>query len=108
MTFEAYAREWLERQNFIKSTRKWTRQGLEIYTFPVIGGKEITEVTEEDIDRIFTQERLFNRKGDFMERTFLNIPFFVNTETGEIEQSFRQSWSPFPPRLVTLSGTVVH
>lgn len=26
MTFEAYAREWLERQNFIKSTRKWTRQ----------------------------------------------------------------------------------
>ena len=32
MTFEAYAREWLERQNFIKSTRKWTRQGLEIYT----------------------------------------------------------------------------
>ena len=56
MTFEAYAREWLERQNFIKSTRKWTRQGLEIYTFPVIGGKEITEVTEEDIDRIFRQE----------------------------------------------------
>jgi hypothetical protein len=38
----------------------------------------------------------------------MNIPFFVNTETGEIEQSFRQSWSPFPPRLVTLSGTVVH
>lgn len=73
MTFEAYAREWLERQNFIKSTRKWTRQGLEIYTFPVIGGKEITEVTEEDIDRIFTQERLFNRKGDFMERTFRTL-----------------------------------
>ena len=73
MTFETYAREWLERQNFIKSTRKWTRQGLEIYTFPVIGGKEITEVTEEDIDRIFTQERLFNRKGDFMERTFRTL-----------------------------------
>lgn len=36
MTFEAYARDWLERQNFIKSTRKWTRQGLEVYDFPVI------------------------------------------------------------------------
>jgi len=42
------------------------------------------------------------------EERIVNIPFFVNTETGEIEQSFRQSWSPFPPRLVTLSGTVVH
>lgn len=39
----------------------------------MIGGKEITEVTEENIDRIFTQERLFNRKGDFMERTFRTL-----------------------------------
>ena len=34
MTFEVCAREWLERQNFIKSTRKWARQGLEIYAYP--------------------------------------------------------------------------
>ena len=73
MTFETYAREWLERQNFIKSTRKWTRQGLEVYSYPVIGGKEITEVTEDDIDRILSQERLFKRKGDFMERTFRTL-----------------------------------
>ena len=38
----------------------------------------------------------------------IHIPFFVNTETGEIDQSFRQSWSPFPPRLFTRSGAVVH
>jgi len=47
MTFEAYAREWLERQNFIKSTSKWTRQGLEIYTFPVI--TEYLHQTDESI-----------------------------------------------------------
>ena len=29
MTFEVCAREWLERQNFIKRTRKWAHQGLE-------------------------------------------------------------------------------
>lgn len=40
MTFEAYARDWPERQNFIKSTRKWTRQGLEVYEFPIIGSKD--------------------------------------------------------------------
>ena len=34
MTFEVCAREWLERQYFIKSTRKWARQGLEIYAYP--------------------------------------------------------------------------
>ena len=73
MTFEAYARDWLERQNFIKSTRKWTRQGLEVYDFPVIGSKELSEISEGDIGRIFEQERLFNRKGDFMERTFRTL-----------------------------------
>ena len=70
MIFEEYARDWLERQNLTKSTRKYTRQGLEVYSFPVIGEKEITEVTEDDIDQIFIQERLFKRKGDFIERTF--------------------------------------
>ena len=58
MTFEAYAREWLERQNFIKSTRKWARQGLEIYAYPVIGDKELKEITEVDIDQYcFITER---------------------------------------------------
>ena len=73
MTFEAYARDWLERQNFIKSTRKRTRQGLEVYSFPVIGSKELVQITEADIDQIFVQERLFNRKGDFMERTYRTL-----------------------------------
>ena len=86
MTFEAYARDWLERQNFIKSTRKWTRQGLEVYDFPVIGSKELSEISEGDIDRIFEQERLFNRKGDFMERTFrtLDTIFEELVEKGKI------------------------
>ena len=44
MTFEVCAREWLERQNFIKSTRKWAHQGLEIYAYPVIGDKELKEI----------------------------------------------------------------
>ena len=56
MTFEVCAREWLERQNFIKSTRKWAHQGLEIYAYPVIGDKELKEITEVDIDQIFMQE----------------------------------------------------
>lgn len=73
MTFEAYARDWLERRNFIKSTRKTTRQGLEVYAYPVIGSRELAEISENDIDRIFEQERLFNRKGDFMERTFRTL-----------------------------------
>ena len=38
----------------------------------------------------------------------LSIPLKKTTETGQIDQSFRQSWSPFPPRLVTRSGAVVH
>ncbi len=70
MTFETYAREWLERQNFIKSTHKTSRQSLEVYTFPVIGDMEIAQIKDDDIDRIFLQERLFRRKGDFMERIF--------------------------------------
>lgn len=73
MTFEACARDWLERQNFIKSTRKTTRQGLEVYAYPVIGSRELAEISENDIDRIFEQERLFNRKDDFMERTFRTL-----------------------------------
>jgi hypothetical protein len=86
MTFEAYARDWLERQNFIKSTRKWTRQGLEVYDLPVVGSKELSEIPEGDIDRISEQERLFNRKGDFMERTFrtLDTIFEELAEKGKI------------------------
>ena len=70
MTFEEYARDWLERQNFAQRRRKTARQGLEIYSFPVIGSLEIDKITEADIDKIFTSERLFNRKVDFLERTF--------------------------------------
>ena len=29
MTFEAYARDWLERQNFSKNIRKTTRQSID-------------------------------------------------------------------------------
>jgi|GEM_PF-6629552 len=54
-----------------------------------------------------TMELFYHLPYKHKKRT-VNIPFFVNTETGEIEQSFRQSWSPFPLRLVTHSGTVVH
>ena len=70
MTFETYARAWLEKQEFIKRTRKTTRQALEVYSFPVIGNKELTDIIDSDIDRIFYSVRLFNRKGDFVERTF--------------------------------------
>ena len=70
MTFEEYARDWLERQNFAQRRRKTAIQGLEIYSFPVIGSLEIDKITEADIDKIFTSERLFNRKVDFLERTF--------------------------------------
>lgn len=70
MKFEQYARDWLARQTLVKSTRKTTRQSLEVYAFPVIGQKEIADITESDVDEIFFQERLFNRRGDFMERVF--------------------------------------
>ena len=64
MTFETYARAWLEKQEFIKRTRKTTRQALEVYSFPVIGNKELTDIIDSDIDQIFYSVRLFNRKGD--------------------------------------------
>lgn len=70
MTFEEYAIDWLEKQGFTKSTRKTTRQALEVYSFPVIGNKELTDITDSDIDQIFYSVRLFNRRGDFAERTF--------------------------------------
>lgn len=41
-----------------------------------------------------------------MER--LNIPFFVDSETGEVEHLFRANWSVIPPRLITRSGLIVH
>ena len=64
MTFETYVGAWLEKQGFIKSIRKTTRQALEVYSFPVIGNKELTDIIDSDIDRIFYSVRLFNRKGD--------------------------------------------
>lgn len=73
MKFESYARDWMEQQNFIKSTRKTVRQALEVYTFPVIGDKEISDITEVDIDTIFQSERLFDRVGDFSERLYRTI-----------------------------------
>ena len=30
---------------------------------------------------------------------FPNIPFFVNTETGQIDHLLRRDWSPVPARL---------
>ena len=57
MTFEAYARDWLERQNFIKNIRKTTRQSID-YICRAIGPIEIPDVTESDVDRIFTDVQL--------------------------------------------------
>ena len=37
----------------------------------------------------------------------LNIPFFVDSETGEVEHLFRANWSVIPPRLITRSGVIV-
>jgi len=40
MKFETYARDWFRKQDLIKSTKKTTRQALDVYILPVIGGKE--------------------------------------------------------------------
>ena len=42
MTFEAYARDWLERQNFSKNIRKTTRQSID-YICRAIGSIEISD-----------------------------------------------------------------
>lgn len=63
MKFEDYTGTWLDNQNLIKSTRKTTRQALDIYILPVIGSVELEDITEGMIDQIFTSERLFERKG---------------------------------------------
>lgn len=65
MTFEAYARDWLERQNFSKNIRKTTRQSID-YICRAIGPIETSDVAESDVDRIFTDVQLFNRQIDFM------------------------------------------
>lgn len=70
MKFEEYAWEWLDRQVLIKSTRKTTRQALDVYILTVIGNTEIEEISEENIDSIFASKRLFERGEDFTERTF--------------------------------------
>ena len=70
----------MEQQNFIKSTRKTVRQALEVYTFPVIGDKEISDITEVDIDTIFQSERLFDRVGDFSERLYRVLDELFNEQ----------------------------
>ena len=70
MKFETYARDWFRKQDLIKSTKKTTRQALDVYIFPVIGAKEIADIREEDVDTIFLQDRLVKRGLDFTERTF--------------------------------------
>jgi hypothetical protein len=67
--FEEYARDWLERQIFSKAIRKTTRQSLD-YICKGIGKKDIPEITDTDVDRIFTNEQLFRMQIDFLERTF--------------------------------------
>ena len=69
MTIEEYAEGWLERQNFTKNIRKTTRQSVG-YICDGIGAKEVSEIEEKDIDRIFENQRLFKRQTDFIERTF--------------------------------------
>lgn len=59
MTFGTYFRDWLERHDFIKSTRKVARQALKVYSYPVIGDKDLTEITKTDIYQIFRSKRLF-------------------------------------------------
>ncbi len=70
MKFETYARDWFRKQDLIKSTKKTTRQALDLYILPVIGEKEIADVREEDVDAIFLQDRLMKKGPDFTERTF--------------------------------------
>lgn len=70
MKFETYAMDWLGKQGLIKSTKKTTRQALDVYILPVIGEKEIADIREEDVDAIFLQDRLVKRGPDFTERTF--------------------------------------
>lgn len=83
MLFENYARDWLDRQTFSKSIRKKNRQSVD-YICKAIGGLEIEDISESDIDEIFYDEQLFRRQIDFMERTFrvLNKIFDEIRENG--------------------------
>ena len=38
----------------------------------------------------------------------MNIPFFVDSETGEVDHLFRANWSVIPSRLITRSGIIVN
>ena len=69
MTFEIYARDWLDRQTFSKAIRKTNRQSVD-YICKAIGELEIEDISESDIDQIFYNEQLFRRQIDFTERTF--------------------------------------
>ena len=51
MTFEIYARDWLERQTFSKGIRKTTRQSVD-YICKAIGELEIEVISESDIDEL--------------------------------------------------------
>ena len=87
MTFENYARDWLDRQTFSKNIRKTNRQSVD-YICKAIGGLEIEDISETDIDEIFYNEQLFRRQIDFMERTFR----VLNTIFDEIrEKGLRES-----------------
>ena len=81
MTFEDYARDWLDRQTFTKGIRKTTCQSVD-YICKAIGPLEIADISESDIDEIFYNEQLFRRQIDFMERTFR----VLNTIFGEIRE----------------------
>ena len=51
MTFEIYARDWLDRQTFSKAIRKSNRQSID-YICKAIGELEIEDISESDIDQI--------------------------------------------------------
>ena len=44
VTFEDYARDWMEMQTFDPSTRLAVEQRLEVHVFPVLGGKQLRNV----------------------------------------------------------------
>jgi len=44
VTFEDYARDWMEMQTFDPSTRLSVEQRLEVHVFPVLGGKQLRNV----------------------------------------------------------------
>lgn len=70
MRFVEYATSWLSKQTLIKSTLKTVRIAFELYINPFIGNIEIVDITEQNVDSIFLNERLIHRGLDFTERVF--------------------------------------